>query len=157
MNFLSNSKIQKSYFKIWKQYQNCDKMTGLLVKRTKILKSRYIFDITNCPWIANIEVDLGGINDWKKGGNQPQNQQFGDNFFTFFNDQLLVLDLRNTSKTQNSSLLRSRYPKKRILGPWVEPQNSGIFHGKSAAPRGTRSKQCEPQLKYNPISNTTSP
>ena len=51
-----------------------DKRTGLLVKGTKNLKSRDIFDITNYPWITNIEVDLGGINDWKKGGNQPQNQ-----------------------------------------------------------------------------------
>ena len=61
--FLSNGKIQKMDFKISKQYQNCDKTTGLLVKWTKNLKSRHIFDLTNCPWITNIEVDLGRIND----------------------------------------------------------------------------------------------
>ena len=141
------AKFKNLDFKIWKQYQNCDKTTGLLVKMTINLKTRLKINIKNYPWITNIEADLGGINDWKKGGNQPQNQQFGDNFFTFFNGQLLVLDLRNTSKTQNSSLLRSGYPKNWFFGPWFEPWNLGIFRGKMAAPRGTRSKQCAQPYK----------
>ena len=44
----------------------------------------------------NIEADLGAKIARKKGGNWPQNQQFGDNFFTVSNCQYLVLDLRNT-------------------------------------------------------------
>ena len=128
--------------KIKPEIQDCEKLAGLLVKMTINLETRLKIDIKNCPWITNIEVYLGAKIDRKKSGNWPQNQQFGDTFFTILNGQLLVLDLRNTSKPQNSSLLRSGYPKKWIFGPWFEPWNLGIFHGKMAAPGGTRSKQC---------------
>ena len=52
--------------KIWWQLQNWGKMTGLLVKRTKIMKNTNKSDITICPYLSNIQVDLGVIEEWKK-------------------------------------------------------------------------------------------
>ena len=40
--------------KIWWQLQNCGKMTGLLVKRTKIMKNTNKSDVTICPYFFNI-------------------------------------------------------------------------------------------------------
>ena len=62
--------------KIWWQLQNCGKMAGLLVKRTKNIKNSSKSGITTYPSIFNIQVDLGVIKDWKKLRKQIEKLQF---------------------------------------------------------------------------------
>ena len=90
--------------KIWWQLQNCGKMTGLLVKRTNIMKNTNKSDVTICPYISNIQVDLGVIDDWQKLRKIDWKiHHFVDILANFYNE-ISILRPDMHSKLLNSSL-----------------------------------------------------